>query len=200
MLNNSSGTGGFCRSAIALGVALLGFSAFGSAAQATTLNGTFNIEVYHDATASGNINAASQQADLSNPLISNTYLIGSGTFTGDLNLIGNTNSILAFLQSSGATLSAGLLAIPAATQLSTSGFDVTTLFKITGTTIGAISGAITHDDGMSLYDSSLGLVAGSPLPVVATATPYNFAGGAFTLVYVEANGLPAVLDFDVTTR
>lgn len=199
MLYNSARTSGICRSAIALGVVFLGFSAFGPAAQATTLNGTFNIEVYQADTNSGNINAPSQQAVIGNPIITAGNLIGSGTFTGNLNLVGNTNSTLAFLQSSGALLTGTLLTIPPATVLSTGGFDITTLFKITGTTIGAIAGAITHDDGMTLYDSALGVVVSSSLPVSATVTPYNFAGGPFTLVYVEANNLPAVLDFEVET-
>lgn len=200
MLHNSSRTGGFCRSAIAFGIAFLGFSAFGPAAQATTLTGTFNIEVYQADTNSGNINDSTQQASLSNPLLLNLPDY-SGTFTGALNLSqggSGAGSLAAFLNSSGAALTGTLATIPNSAVLSTASFDITTVFKITGTTVGAISGAITHDDGMTLYNALLNPVAASALPVSATATPYSFAGGAFTLIYVEANALPAVLNFDVT--
>ncbi len=42
------------------------------------------------------------------------------------------------------------------------------------------------------------LVAGAPLPVVATPTNYSGLVGPWQLIYVEANNLPAVLTFDVS--
>jgi hypothetical protein len=86
--------------------------------------------------------------------------------------------------------------------LSTSNYGTTTVMVITGNTNGfTLGGTIDHDDGVSLYDGTgFGtLVVGSPSPTVDIPTSFSGLSGAFELIYVEANGLPAVLDLDVTS-
>lgn len=171
-------------------------------ANATPLGGTFNISVYQGP-GNGNIGNANNQAQQSNPLIAPGNLIGFGTYTGVLDLDdGGTNTIGAFLSSAGGTVSAGLAAI-SGSMLSTANFGMTSVFVITGNVGGSVlGGTISHDDGASLYDGAgFGvLVAGSPSPTVEIPTPFAGLTGAFQLIYVEANSIPAVLTLDVTSN
>ena len=182
-----------------LAVALTAVAALATAgiAQASPLTGTFNVSVWQIDNIGGSINDPVEQAAPSNPLLLGLAL-ATGTYTGALNLDlggGATDTVGAFFASDGGTTT-GLSSV-SDNELSASGFSQTTLMVITGTiTGGGISGTVTHDDGASLYDSS-GLVFDSALPTSAEATSYNDVTGAFTLYYVEANGLPAVLDFNV---
>jgi len=145
-----------------------------------------------------------EQANQANPLIADANKLGSGTYTGNINFLENTtNTIGAFLASAtpAGTLSAGLLT-PAVQNavLSTAPFAVTTVLVIKGTTADILAGTITHDDGMSLYNGPgfSNLVAGSAAPTVAIPTSFSGLTGDWELIYVEANGLPADLIFDVT--
>jgi len=84
--------------------------------------------------------------------------------------------------------------------LSTAPFATISVFVITGTTASILAGVVTHDDGASLYDGPgySNTVFDAAGPVVATPTSYSGLFGNWELIYVEANGLPAVLNFDVT--
>lgn len=187
------------KKAARMGIVAAALAGTASIAHATTLSGTFDISVYQGQ-GGGGINDPQVQANQSNPLISSTYLLGSGTFTGDLNLTTGTNTIGAFLASGGSVT--GGLALPAVQNalLSTSSFATTSVFVITGTTASILAGVVTHDDGASLYDGPgySHTVFDAAGPVVATPTAYSGLFGDWQLIYVEANGLPAVLNFDVT--
>jgi hypothetical protein len=168
-----------------------------STAQAVPITGTFTINVYHTATGSGSIGGVDQQAVASNPLIALAYQIASVTYTGAIDFLiggGGTNTIKAFLDSAGGSYTS--LGGAAGTDLSTSGFDDTTLFDIYGTTAYGLVGSIQHDDGISLYQGGFA-VASSASPTVAIATAYTLGAGAFRLVYVASNDLPEVLRMDV---
>lgn len=183
---------------IAVSVAVAA-ATFAGVAQAAPLNGTFSVFVYQGP-GNGDINDPNNQAVLGNPLLNASFLVGSGTYTGDLNFTTNTNTITSFLASGGGTLDAGLLAIDPTLLLSSGGFGTTTAFVFLGDTNGlSLSGSIDHDDGITLYDSDLNAVASSAFPTSAIDTTYENLLGEFALVYVEANGLPAVLNFDVAT-
>jgi hypothetical protein len=189
---------------IALGSALTVVALAGglTVASATTFNGSFNVSVYQGP-GNGDINNANNQAQQSNPLIGPSHLIGTGTYTGNLDLdlgSGGTNSVGAFFASDGSSL-VGCSTSCLNAVLSTPNFGTTTVFVITSNTGGpTLSGTIDHDDGVSLYDgaSFSNLVAGSASPTVDIPTAFTGLTGAFELVYVEANGLPAVLDMEVT--
>ena len=148
----------------------------------------------------GSITNATQQADLSNPLISGANKKADGTYNGDLNFSdGGTNSLSSFLTSAAGTYSD--LASTAGLQLSTGGFDLTTVFVITGSTgPTTYDGFIAHDDGVTLYDATLAAIIDAPGPVVETNDAYSDLNGAWTLVYVASNGLPEVLNFQATPQ
>lgn len=177
----------------------LAASAVVSAAQASPLNGSFQVFIWQGP-GNGDINDPNNQAVLSNPLIAGGFFVGAGVYTGDLNFDTSTNTIASFLASGGGTLDANLASIDPTLVLSTGNFGTTTVFLFAGDTGGlSLSGTIEHDDGITLYDDSLNAVASSAFPTSPTSTDYNNLAGPFALVYVEANGLPAVLDFDVAT-
>ena len=176
--------------------AALAALAFGSA-QAAPLAGTFNIDVYQFNAGGISANAA---ALASNPFLTAANLVNAGiTFTGNLNLGSppGGNTVGSFLASSGATLG-GLTA--GGNTLSSGGFGLTTIFKITGTLLSSITGVITHDDGIGLYNAANTLVtpAGAADPTTSTPTNYAIGAGNFTLYYSAANGLPELLNFDVS--
>lgn len=188
------------RTALLAGM-VVALGAVGSA-NAAPLTGTFTISVYQG-NGSGGINAPEEQAEQGNPLINPGNLLATGSYTGAIDFTdGGTNDIGAFLSSAGGTLDAALSAL-AGTALSSGGFDLTSVFVITGD-VGSshLYGSISHDDGMSLYDgpSYSNLVAGSPLPTVDISTAYSNLTGQFQLIYVEANSIPAVLTFNVDRR
>ena len=184
------------------GVAFLALTGAATVAQANPITGTFNVSIYQAATGSNNINAASQQANSSNPLITPSDLVGSGTYTGAINFILNSGSdtITAFFASGGGTLNPALATAVSGHGLSTGNFDLTTVMVFTGVATGALNGTISHDDGISLYNGpSYGnLVVGSALPTVDIPTLYALPAGPWELIYVEANGLPADLVFGST--
>ncbi len=186
---------------ISLSAGLL-MSAASVGAQASPIVGTFNISVYQGS-GSGNISDPQEQAQQGNPLITGANLIASGTYTGAIDFTdGGVNDVKSFLQSAGGALGGGL-ATMGAFQLSASGFGLTSVFVITGTTGGPIlGGTLIHDDGASLYDGAgySNTVVAAPFPVSITGTPYSGLVGGFELIYVEANNLPADLTLDVSSR
>jgi hypothetical protein len=158
-------------------------------ANAYTLSGTYTIDIYNYV---ANGTAADAAATAAN--VASRTLTKSITYTGALNFVtppGTT--ILDFLNSGGGTLSdtTGLNIL-----MSAGGFTTTTLFDITGS-IGAGSGNIRHDDGISLYNNGI-LVKDSSAPTVAIDTPYSVSAGTFRLIYSAANANPEVLKVDFT--
>jgi hypothetical protein len=172
-----------------------------SPASAIPLAGTFSISIYNGP-GFGNSANPHDQANLSNPLISPGTLLQTVSYTGALSFFdgsSGTDTIGAFLSSGGGSFSPSLTAATSGATLSTTGYGTTSVFVITGTLAGAISGTITHDDGIGLYQGgNLVTAASAEAPTGAADTAYSLTGGSFTLVYVEANALPATLNFDVT--
>ena len=203
MLAKLSTGQGFVRGALKATVVCFALTGAATIAQANPITGTFDVTIYQAYTGSSNINDPTQQAEQGNPLITGAGT--AGTYTGALDLCSgspgcstNINTIDAFFASAGGTTT-GLGSI-GSNLLSTAPFDYTTVMVFTGTTNGIISGIIDHDDGASLYDGPgySNPVMLAPGPVVATPTPYGPFSGNWQLIYVESNGLPAVLDFEVT--
>jgi hypothetical protein len=198
--------------------ALLGAALAAGLAATPALAGTIDVTVWHGANSGGG-NDPTQSASNTNPLITTPGdKVASFTFTwtGTLNFNPSVNTIGAFFTSqpgfvssnvsnftgfqSGVTSFSNLSSY----DLSTGGFHDTTLMEFAGSTSGAISGTITHDDGIGLYQNG---VLVTPLsaqgPTVAVPTPYSLNAGNFQLFYVEANDLPAVLtvtNFNETRR
>ena len=174
-----------------------------SSANAAPLVGTFDVRVwYQTVPGSTGINDPAMQALPSNPARNIGALLARFDYTGALNLVDNgsgTGNILSFLQSAGGTLSNFTFGSSGALDhiISSGGFSDVTLMQFTFTT-GGISGTVTHDDGVSIFDSTntVALVDNSA-PTVAVPTPYNLAGGTYNLWYAEVNGLPADLVMDV---
>lgn len=164
-------------------------------AQAVPLTGTFGVSVYQGVGSGAELDPI-ELADPANPLIAGGAL-ATGTYTGAINFNPGTNTVGAFFASGGGTTT-GLSGV-AGNELSAAGFGQTTLLVITGDIAGGgISGFVRHDDGASLYQGS-SLVFNSQDPTSAIDTAYSDVTGPFTLYYVEANGLPAVLQFQVNS-
>lgn len=165
-------------------------------ASAAPLSGTFGLTVWHTTTAGGTPGSPANQALPTNPLTGGAPL-GTGTYTGALNLVGGAPGTIGQFLTSASGVVTGLSAAALATTDSASGFQVTTLYEFTGSTGGG-AGVINHDDGISLFQSGTNLTPGASAPTVQVASPYTLGAGNFALWYVEANGLPAVLDFEFT--
>ena len=133
-------------------------------------------------------------------VVAGSFTSPSFTYNGPLALTQTTNPPLinAFFASAGGTTS---IVLPT-TTMSTGGFKNETLIKFTFTTVGTISGSITHDDGISLFkagDTTTNLLPGASAPTSAVATPFaGLAQGTYDLYYTEANGAAAELNFNVT--
>jgi hypothetical protein len=186
--------------------ALLGASLAAALAATPALAGTIDVTVWH-----GEGNGAeydpTQIASNTNPLINNSDELASFTFhwTGTLSLDPSVNTIGNFFASQLGFVSSnvsnfvGFNGLTSFSDLfnhdlSTGGFQDTTLMKFAGSTSAPIAGTITHDDGIGLYQN--GVLKTDPNaqgPTTAEATNYNLQAGNFQLFYIEANDLPAVL-------
>jgi PEP-CTERM motif len=184
----------------------LGATASSASATPTTLTGTFAVTVYYGLNPSPGNGAASQVQGLpTNPLATTANELAAFTYTGALNLNAGTDNILNFLQSAGGTLgnyTFGNQTLLSSHTMSTGGnpgFTDATLIDLKFTTQSAISGTITHDDGISIYQGTTSKLDSSA-PTSATPTAYGPLGvNTYDLWYAETNGLPAVLDFEVTS-
>jgi len=169
-------------------------------AMATPLTGPFTVTVYQGTNAHpGNSGDLTQQA-LPSAITAIQARPGSFTspqftYTGPLNLTGGSNPLKlnTFFASAGGSTS---IVLPGDT-LSHGNFADETLIKFTFTTNGPISGIITHDDGISLYQGTTQILNSSN-PTSAIPTTFTNLSGTYDLYYSEVNGAPGVINFDVT--
>ena len=117
----------------------------------------------------------------------NTYADWFGKYASGISNFKSTDTLSQFL----------------ATTMSTSNFGISSYLSITGN-YGGSGGTVTvnDDDGASLYTmaaNTITTVFSSPGPTSQIATSGFLSGpSAFDLIYVEANGAPAVLTMSVT--
>jgi len=189
-------------------VAMAGLAvALSAPALAAPLTGPFTVQYYqgNNPTIFPSATDLTQQALPSAVVaiqgVAGSFTSPSFTYNGPLVLTQTTNPPLinAFFASAGGTTS---IVLPA-TTMSTGGFKNETLIKFTFTTVGTISGSITHDDGISLFkagDTTTNLLLpGASAPTSAVATFFaGLAQGTYDLYYTEANGAAAELNFNVT--
>jgi hypothetical protein len=175
-------------------------------ANATPLTGAFTTTVWYGTNPGANNSTdPEEQALPSNPLNSSGNRLASFTYTGALNLASlgsGQGNILTFLQTAGGILSNFTNGSSGALNhiLSTGGFSDATLMRFTFTTAQAISGTITHDDGISIFQGSTPILTGASAPTVAAPIAYSLSPGTYDLWYAEVNALPAVLNFDVVAQ
>ncbi|MGH7077332.1 MAG: PEP-CTERM sorting domain-containing protein, partial [Acetobacteraceae bacterium] len=163
---------------------------------------TFTVNVWNFTCPDCTIGSASQQALPTNPEASGTPLFTNATYTGAMNFNPSTDTIGAFFTSGGGTGTAGLLSSGA--KLSSGSYNgatdqATTLMSF-AFNIGASTNIIAHDDGISLFadGSTTNLIPGNSAPTAEVDTDVTLTAGSYTLWYVEANGLPAVLTLNTT--
>lgn len=182
-------------------LALAGLVCAAGAAQAAPLNVSASTTIWYFTNGGGQITDANQQALPTNPAAVAGNQIYSGTYTGLVNFVGTTGTLGDFLNSATGSFSGALPAAYLDQPVSSTPFAITTLIKFTFTLTDAITGTITHDDGFSIFaagDTTTALV-NSSAPTQPIDTPYALAAGTYDLWYVQANGLPAVLNFDVAS-
>lgn len=183
--------------------------ALGIAGMSAASAATYNVTIYNQQTATnGHSTDTREQANSSNPLITPSDELWTGTFTGTINWdvgTGGSNTVAAFLTSDGITASqysgtgasTGVSVSTLSEIISTATFATTSVFVITGTAGTNQSGSIVHDDGVTLSDGG-GTVVNAAAPTSQETNAFTGLTGAFTLDYVEANGLPAILEFTTT--
>ena len=184
---------------LAATVGLLGAVAFAGTANAGPIgvtNATVNIWHYLNPTP-GNGSAPCEQALATNPCAVLGNRVYTGTYTGPINFTNpGSNNIAAFLNTAGGAFS-GSIAGLSAVNLSNGGFTDSTLMEFIFN-VGAHSiGTISHDDGISVYDSSNTKIIDSSAPTVVANTTFDLLPGTYSLWYSEVNGLPAQLVMDV---
>jgi hypothetical protein len=200
-----------------LATVALGFAAALTPANALPIVGnSINYTVWNGAgggtAGSPGVQASQNPAippEVTNPLYSGAFLIGSGTITlgtGPLSLMSppGANTIGGFLSSGtgGQTCTGG--PCTSTTLLSSSPFATTSLFNFFASFASGGSGSITHEDGISLAQGGVLRTAfGTEAPTNSASSAYTGAtAGAFTLAYVATNDLTEVLttDFTPTTQ
>ena len=171
------------------------------AAQAAPLGVSASTTIWYFTNDGGGIGDANQQALPSNPAAIDANLIYTGTYTGLIDFAATSNSLGNFLNSGTGSFAGPLPVALLDEPVSTAPFAITTLIKFTFTLAADATGTITHDDGISVFlagDTTTALVDSSG-PTPPTGTAYSLAAGTYDLWYVQANGLPAVLNFDVAS-
>ena len=173
----------------------------GVAANATPV---FQVTVWSASTPNSNINSANQQALPTNPIISSSNEIATFTYTGLPNwYVGaqGQNTLGNFIDSGSGTVSALSFYNSGSLNsiLSTGSFSSVTLFDLSFDPHHWVTGTITHDDGVSLYDNGgsgpADQIMNSSLPTVSIPTTFSTVGtnGPYNLWYLEANGAPSQL-------
>jgi len=180
--------------AVLITLALGGFVA---TAQASPINSAYSVNIWNFDCGSCSISSAAEQALPTNPETSNAADY-SFTYTGPIAFDATAATIGNFLNSGGGSISgltASELSALDSTTLSTGSFGTTTLMQFTGYANRDAFGVISHDDGISLFQGGSNLVPlSASVPTTEANTNYNLGVGNFDLWYVEANGLPAVLN------
>ena len=180
-------------------------------AMALPLTGTFVFGVVHGTNPASPTKASTDQAvqalpsALMGPNGLQNQTSGFTTYTGPINFTSPSGdaSINAFFKS-GNGLTPTFSPTPSfgATTLSTGNFADGTLISFTFSLPSETKGLITHDDGISIYqgltkklDSSAPTNAFDP----GGQTSFTLQAGTYTLYYSEVNGLPATLNFNITS-
>lgn len=177
------------------------------AARATLLGGPFGVKIW---TGPGNV-----ISDMATQTVPHTDLIASFTYTGPLNFVntgpeGGPNTFGDFfnglLTTASTTLTSAQLATLLGTTMSTIGEttpgSTNTIIQFTGT-LSAVAGTIvtsSHDDGVDLLVGTTEVIQ-SPGPESDTVNSDPLPAGnneAFSLVYAESNGAPAILQISET--
>jgi hypothetical protein len=192
-----------------LASALLGLAGTIGTANAgpvTTLN---TLTIWNALTPGATATSASQQAlPATNPLFTGADLISTppNTAAGGINfsLLSGTATVGAFLATDSPALTINPCgAACSATIISQGGFAQTTLMRLDFTVGSTSTFNVIHDDGVALFTagttaSDLFAVADSaPTGAVPTET-ITLAPGNYDLWYVAANGLPEVLQTNLT--
>jgi hypothetical protein len=194
-----------------LASAVLGLTATIGTANAAPVTTLDTLTIWNAMTPGSTATSANQQAlPATNPLFTGADLISTppNTAAGGINfsLLSGTPTVGAFL----ATDSPALTVDPcgatcSATTISAGGFAQATLMRLNFTVGTTSTFSVTHDDGVSLFTagttataSDLFAVADSaPTTAVPTET-ITLAPGSYDLWYEEANGIPAVLQTNLT--
>ena len=194
-----------------LAAAVLAFSPLAQAGSVSSL--TFSLTGWNASTPGSNSSSPNQQANASNPIMTAGNLFVMGTMTGLPNWCvsgkgcnGGPNTFSNFISNGGNggtnwvgapwTSGGGL-----STTLSTSNYQSASLLELTFSISNTWGGSITHDDGMSIYNSAGTCVVCRPNPTIAETTTFsNLAAGTYHLYYVEANGAPSQLTFNSITE
>ncbi len=167
----------------------------------------FQVTVWSAQTPSSSIGSANQQALPTNPVISAGNEIATFTLTGLPNWVVNSqssNTLGDFIGTAGISNLTYYNGGSAASVLSTSGFSSVTIFDLQFTTHHWVTGTVTHDDGVSLYDNGGSSIAdqimNSAYPTTSIPTSFSTVGtsGPYNLWYLEANGAPSVLQVNAT--
>ncbi|WP_371055995.1 VPLPA-CTERM sorting domain-containing protein [Rhodosalinus sp. K401] len=183
-------------------------AAMASPALASTLTGTFQINIYNfsDNDPGGSSSTVTQTNSAATPTnVAAQTLDATVTYTGTIDFRiggGNSNStyISDFLESSSSgsyTIDSGTQTFLDNTLLSQGTYVTTTFFEFIGSFSGAATGTITHDDGVYLtaVNSTGGI---SSPPTTEENTDFTADAGDFTLIYAAANGNPSILEIDAT--
>lgn len=181
---------------------LVGLTA--SSAHATAfLTRDFTVSIWNMATTG--LNAAYQDADPSNPMVTtaNANLVSGATLHTALNFVYNsqpsgTPTIADFFATGGVTSApfSGLTQ-----EISAGSYARATLMEFTFTLTSGIAGTIYHDDGVSIYKHGTTtpdlIASGAQDPTSDVGTSYSLGAGTYDLWYVSANGLPEDLQMTV---
>ena len=175
---------------------------FGAVTAHATPSLTFDVSVWNAATPNSSIGSANQQALPTNPIAVSSDLIATGTYVGLPYWSDSvqSNNTLGYFVNSGTSPFTNITyhnGGSASTVLSTANFASASLFDLQFTTSHSISGTITHDDGMSLWNGTNTTdLVDSAGPTNATPTSFSIGPGTYNLWYAEANGAPAKLQFN----
>ena len=172
-------------------------AALSAPALAGPLTGPFTVQYYQSNNATPGSSTDPTQQALPSAVaaiqaVPGSFTSPSFTYNGPLVLtqFSNPPLINSFFASAGGTTS---VVLPA-TTMSTGGFQNETLIKFTFTTVGTISGSITHDDGISLFKAGTTstdlVVAGAAKPTSALSTSFTLAPGTYDLYTPRRTGRP----------
>jgi len=161
------------------------------------------VTVWNAATPGATDTSPTEQALFSNPLRVGANRIFSSTYSGPLDLalngINTTPATVGqFLGSGSVTYGASVAGL---TQtLSKANDKWTTLMDWTFSLNSTANLAIMHDDGFSIANASnTTTITGAPGPTGSVSADVTLGPGSYNLWYVEANGLPAQLNFGLAS-